>query len=51
MYIPIDIGVNLVWNFGGRGSEFETWGLWVLKVQQMTARSAWLRVSSPEFLF
>jgi len=36
---------------GGRGSGFENWGSWVLKVQQMEVRNTWLRVSSAKFLF
>ena len=46
-------GVYLVWKLsgGGRGSRFKIWGSWVLKVQQTEARSTWLRVSSPEFVF
>ena len=43
-------GVNLV-SKGGRGSGFENWGSWVLKVQKTEARSIGLNVSSPEFLF
>ena len=45
-----------VWNCWRRDTEASIWfdnymGSWVLKVQQTEARSTWLRVSSPEFLF